>query len=208
MFKVVCFLLVLLPATEVVLPSFAVAQPSEDLHTNAEVYQHLALECLATLPTALEAVILDAPSSMPFIQSALVVQWQQTNKTVYLADSSQAIPSSIPNLRFTIPSARVSYARLSRRSMQRTVQLTTHKTLTDAAGVVLQDATCERQHIDSLRVAELKRIESDAYPETRGTPPKAGWPRRLLEPLVLTTATAISVYLFFNLRSNSSDTDT
>lgn len=176
--------------------------------TNIEIYQRLANECLAALPDAIQALTFEAPSSMPFIQSGLLAQWQEENKTIYLADSTHQAPQPLAKLSFTVPSAQVAYARLSRRSMQRTVKLSTHQTLTAADGSILRDSLCERQHVDSLKTSERKRIESDAYPITRGTPPKAGWPRRWLEPLVLTAATAVSVYLFFNLRSNSSDSDT
>lgn len=205
-YKVVHVFLMILSALGLWGP-FRVAAQQVQAPTNIEIYQHLANECLAALPADIQALMLESPSSMPFIQVALLAQWQKENKTIYLPDSTH-LTQPLARLRVTVPSAQVAYARLSRRSMQRTVQLSTHKTLTAADGSVIVDSICERNHVDSLRTSERKRIESDAYPITRGTPPKAGWPRRLLEPLVLTAATAVSVYLFFNLRSNSSETDT
>jgi hypothetical protein len=183
----------------------AQAQQAVEPPTNLETYQRLAIECLSPMPDSVRAFALDAPASMPYIRSALIGRWTEAGLTVYQADTARTTLPDLPRLQYTIPSAEVSYARLRRRSMQRTIRFAVHKTLTDSQGAILHDDSCQRQSVDSLRIADLERIESTSYPETRAARPEPGWARRIFEPLVLTAATVVSVYLFFTLRSDNAD---
>ena len=58
---------------------------------------------------------------------------------------------------------------------------------------------------DSISREALSTVESDAFPMTSAPHPAKGWFKRYLEPVVLTTATVLGVYLFFTLRSDSND---
>ena len=104
-----------------------------------------------------------------------------------------------------IEEARVGYARARRKQLNRTVTLALRYTFAAADGRLLGEARCRETFTDTIRRADRADLESEAFPETQGDAPRAGWMRRYLEPAVLAAATAITVYLFFNLRSDRTD---
>ena len=173
--------------------------------TNLEAYQQLAVRCLHDVPDTLQAFRLAAPPRMPYLRSALVDYWTHEGHTLFLADSTAQTTSPMPLIRYAIEEASVTYARAGRRRFQRTVTLGLRYTLTTADGQVLLDDRCRDTFTDTIRRARRLDIESAAYPETQAEPPQAGWIRRYLEPALIATATAVTVYLFFNLRSRRAD---
>ena len=179
------------------------AQPAP---TNLEAYQTLALRCLASVPDTAQVLALDAPARMPYLRTALTDAWRRDGRTLFLADTSfQTNAPPTPRLRYAIEEARVAYARARRKHLDRTVTLALRYTFTAADGRLLGEARCREAFTDTIRRADRAALESETFPETRGDPPRAGWMRRYLEPAVLAAATAITVYLFFNLRSDRSD---
>ena len=174
--------------------------------TNLETYQTLALRCLASVPDTAQALALDAPALMPYLRTALTDAWRREGRALFLADTSfQASGPPPPRLRYAIEEARVAYARARRKQLDRTVTLALRYTFTGADGRLLGEARCRETFTDTIRRADRTALETDAFPETQSDPPRAGWMRRYLEPAVLAAATAITVYLFFNLRSDRSD---
>ena len=179
------------------------AQPTP---TNLEAYQTLALRCLAAVPDTATVVALDAPALMPYLRTALTDAWRNDGRTLFLADSSlQPAGPAVPRLAYAIENVGVEYARARRKQLNRAVSLTLRYTFTTAQGRLLDEARCSETFTDTIRRAERAALESEAFPETQGTLPRAGWMRRYLEPAALAAATAITVYLFFNLRSDRSD---
>ncbi len=177
------------------------AQPTP---TNLEAYQTLALRCLAAVPDTASVVVLDAPALMPYLRTALTDAWRSDGRTLFLADSAAVGPAA-PRLAYAIEHVGVAYERARRKRLNRTVSLALRYTLTTAQGRLLDEARCSETFTDTIRRADHAALESEAFPETRGTLPRAGWMRRYLEPAALAAATAITVYLFFNLRSDRSD---
>lgn len=169
--------------------------------TNLEIFQDLAIACIEPVPGETRLFQLDATDSMPYLRSALVSQWNDTDYRVYLVDTLRADP--LPTLSYHVDEARVSYERLRRKRVARTVALTMQYSFVDADGILLQDNLCAKDEADTLAVSDLDRVESDAYPETTAPLPARRWLRGYLEPIILTAASAISVYLFFTLRSDS-----
>ena len=190
----------------VIVAFLAVPQPVYSQTSNVSVYQELAVGCFGNVPDDLPAFKVAPPSRMPFIRSALVTHWTQQGSRVFLADSVYSeMPDPLAQLTYGVETAQVRYARLKKKRMARTVELVMPATLHSASGEVLYDNTCRQEKTDTLAIADLNRIQSSTYPETTASPPKAGWSRRILEPVVLTGATVVGVYLFFTLRSTGSD---
>lgn len=170
--------------------------------TNLAAYQDLAVRCLAGVPDTVKAFRLDASEQMPYLRAALVERWQAEGRTLYLADSSfQTTGTPPPRLRYEIEQARVAYARAGRKQMDRTVTLGLRYTFIDSDGRLLHDDRCLDSFTDTLRRADQDAIQTDAFPETQAEPPPGSWRRRFLEPAVLAAATAVTIFLFFNLRN-------
>jgi len=177
----------------------AFAQP-----TNLEAYQTLALRCLAEAPDTTQAFRLDAPALMPYLRTALAQRWREEGRALFLADSLLSSPA-IARLRYEIEEAQVAYARARRKQLVRTVTLALRYTFTAADGRLLRTARCRDTFTDTIRRSDRAALEWEAFPETQGEAPRGGWMRRYLEPAILAVATAVTVYLFFNIRSERTD---
>ncbi len=181
--------------------SAAFAQP-----TNLEAYQGLALRCLAEAPDTTQAFGLDAPAQMPYLRTALAQQWRQEGRALFLADSLQHVSGpEIAWLRYKIEEAQVAYARAPGKQLVRTVTLALRYTFTAADGRLLREDRCRDTLTDTIRRSDREALEWDAFPETQGEAPRGGWIRRYLEPTIVAVATAVTVYLFFNIRSERTD---
>lgn len=190
---VVSFLVV--AAAAALLPQQAAAQT-----TNLELYQDMALDCLGDAATGIDTVALQASERMPYVRSALVKKWQDEGLVVFQADSA----AQYPLLAYEIEQAEVAYARRGRQIARR-VALGLRYSLTTSSGRIMLDDRCAEERSDLIDRDALEVVESDAYPETRAEAPHGGWFRRYLEPVVITAATAVAVYLFFSLRSTQAD---
>jgi len=174
--------------------------------TSLEVYQTLALGCLYDVPDTARAFVLDAPAQMPYLRTALADRWRRDGRTLFLADSSlQENTPALSRLRYAVEETGVVYARARRKQYARSITLALRYTFTAADGRLLGEDQCRETFTDMIRRADRVSLETDAFPETQGSIPHAGWMRRYLEPAVLAFASAVTVYLFFNLRSDRSD---
>ena len=180
----------------------AVAQP-----TNIETFQALALQCMAFISSEDRDLLLDAPAQMSYVRSSIINHLKESRQAVYIADSTYAEqPEGLATLQYNIlPDTKVLYARLRRKKAKRTVRFSASISLLSAQGQVLHDELCHKETIDSVSVSVLDQLESSAYAETKAVHPKAGFGKRVLQPLMLTAATTLSVYLFLTLRSESSN---
>ncbi len=176
------------------------ATPTYGQSTNLELFQEIAVACLDDVPATIDTVALEAPDRMPYLRSAIVREWQNVGRVVFLADSVRSYPS----LAFDVEDARVRYERRGKR-IARHVALALRFELTEPSGRILVDDRCAQQRSDVIPRSAIAAVEAPAYPETQADPPRAGWFRRFAEPIVVTAATAVAVYLFFSLRSTSSD---
>ncbi len=92
--------------------------------TNVEAYQALALRCLNSVPDTTAALLLDAPTLMPYLRSALTAAWQRDGRTLFLADTAFSAPArALPRLVYALEEARVDYKRVRRKQLNRTVTL-------------------------------------------------------------------------------------
>ena len=168
--------------------------------TNLALFQEVAVACLAAAPDTARAFRLDAPAQMPYLRTALVARWQTEARTVFLSDSATTV--SLPRLGYAIEEVKVDYRRARGKRIDRAVTLALRYTLTAPDGRLLREERCRDTRADTIHRNDLAQVESTPFPETQASPPEAGWRRRYLEPVVITGATAIGVFLFFSLRSN------
>jgi hypothetical protein len=165
--------------------------------SNVVVFQRLAAECLAPLVSE-GGLVLEAPARMAFLTAGLVRAWQQQEVAVYM---SEEMP--LPRVWYVIEEAGVRYAPAGRGLLDREVALTLRFTVTEPGGRLLHDDRCEHRFTDRIRRQDRAMLESDIYPETVGSDPPPHWIRRYGEPAVLVAATAVTTWLFFNLRTQS-----
>jgi hypothetical protein len=169
--------------------------------TNAEVFQELAVRCLGTAVSA-DSLILESPARMPYLRAGLIEAWKQRNIGVFSLDTLR-----LPRVWYTVEHSAVTYRRASRREWKRHVDLGLRYSVTNADGRVVAENSCRQHRDDVVLAAERTRIESPAHPETQAVAPAPGFVRRYVEPAVLIGATAVTTWLFFNLRSRSSSAD-
>jgi hypothetical protein len=187
-------------ATSVLL-SLLLSSVSAGQATNLELFQEMAVECLGGVPIGADTLLLEAPETMPYLRSALTNLWKEDERTIFLADSS-AVP--LPLLAYRIENSDVEYARRGKQ-IERRLKLDIRFTYTDRNGRLMSDDRCSAVRTGPVAMSDMAQIQDAAYPETQAEMPEAGWFRRYLEPVVLTAATAVAVYLFFTLRSNAGD---
>lgn len=173
----------------------------QELSTNLEAYQVLAVGCLAEVPGSRSAFRLEAAPAMPYLRQALVQHWKQQGRAVFLADTAAA--GDMDRLTYGVDLARVRYEKARRRILRRTVELELSYALVARSGEVLADDRCRRDYSDTLERSAVSGRETPAFSETVGTLPRGGFTRRYLEPAVLAAASALTVFLFFRLRSES-----
>lgn len=173
------------------IPPHVAAQTS-----NVSLLQDVAIGCLGALPESVQDVRLDAPDEMPYLRSALVDAWQENGHAVYVDGDL----SAAARVHYAVEEAAVRYERAGN-GIARDIRLSLRFTITASDGRVLIDDRCTGRRTDVIPRDRIDLVEDAAYPETQGEPPEGGWFRRILEPAVVTTATAIAVFLFFSLRS-------
>jgi hypothetical protein len=117
-----------------------------------------------------------------------------------VADSLE-VPVAMPTLSYTVDRMEVRYDRGARGSLDRTVSLTLNTRTTAPDGQISFAERCERSTTDRVWRHDLPRIESTTLPGLAAPLPPATFRRRVLEPVLLAGATAVTVVLFFTLRS-------
>lgn len=171
--------------------------------TNAERMSELAVRCVAPRAEGLDAIRLDGPSRLPFVRSAVVASWTAGGVTVY--DAARADSAGVADVHLDVESAGVTYGRAGGDRIARTVSLALLVRVVEPDGRIRSDAACRDTLTDEVSRDALASLGNPAYPETIGQGPPAGWFRRILQPAVVTAATAVGVFLFFSLRSRRSD---
>lgn len=172
--------------------------------TNLSLFQDMAVACLGDLPQGVRDVVLNAPSEMPYVRSALVSSWQSSGHAIFIEDDANDTSDRRARVMFAVEDVRVAYARSSGR-LSRSVHLSLRYSISDPEGRILVDDRCAERRSDEIAWGDVDAVEHEAYPETQGALPPAGRFRRLIEPAVVTAATAVAVYLFFTLRSAGGD---
>ncbi len=169
---------------------------------NRALFEEMAIDCLGTLPeTETRSLILQAPEEMPYVRAALVAAWQADGHTIFLPDSAR----TGVRVAYAVEEAGIRYEKSRRKQLAREARLALRYDIADADGRVLADERCALTRSDVIARTQRTAMESEAWPETQGAPPRRSKVRRMLEPAVLTAAMAITAWLFFSLRSSGED---
>ena len=179
----------------------ASARPGAAQPLNRVLFEEMAVDCLGTLPETEGDLILHAPEEMPYVRAVLVAAWQAEGRAIFLPDPARA------GLRiaYAIEEAGVRYEKRRRKQLAREVRLVLRYDITDQDGRVLADERCALARSDFIARTQRTAVETEAWPETQGAPPRRSRVRRMLEPVVLTAAMTVTAWLFFSLRSSGED---
>ena len=176
--------------------------------TNADILRRLAADCLSPVAAPYSSLTLHSDPLNPFLNQAVISQLRDSGKEVFLvmlpavSDSLNRSPGDM-SLTYFVQDARVGYEADGRRHVTRTIDLELSYLLVAPDSKVIADSTCTRRYDDRIRRADLDAIENETIPITQGERPKRGFLRRYAEPIVVAGATAVAVYLFFNVRSDA-----
>lgn len=178
--------------------------------TNAEIFRDMAVECLQPVVEPYSDLVLNTDRVNPFLNQAVISAFRDAGKGIFLhpevaAGDSLALPSAHAYVAYFVEHGSVEYSRRGRRSIGRAVELQLSYLLSDAGARVIADSTCSRTYEDEISRSDLDVVETESIPITKGERPRRSWIRRYAEPIVVASATAVAVYLFFNVRSDSND---
>jgi hypothetical protein len=186
------------------------AARSEAQPTNAAVYQSLASSCLDSVAAPLTKFTVRAPERMSFVRTSLVQEWLADGKVIFIDDpttldtSDESVPVSDTTLAIDIEAAGVEYARGDKKRLKRTVVLSIRYLVRSPSGRVISDAGCDLRYDDEVDRDGAALLALPGHPETEAEIPESNWIRRFGEPLIITAAATVAVFLFFSLRSDQS----
>ena len=184
-------------------------EPKTSVPSHETVLAQLASTCLAPAVEGVTDFRFIAQGRAPFLASALSRMWIDENKNVHLSESppqsAESDVSSLPLLAWTIDRATIHLERAGRKSVERTSDIALTWWLSESTGRLLNTKTCSLSSSDEMTRREAEALADVRFSETNpDLPPAARW-RRIVEPVVLTGATAVGTYLLFNLRSRRAD---
>lgn len=175
--------------------------------TNAHILRQLAGDCVGPVAEPFRTVVLRSDPVSGFLTPGVVAALTGPGRAVYVDPAAPA--DSLPGrpvdatISFLVDGVTIRYDRSGRRHVARTVELHLAYIATDASARVLADSTCAMSAQDVISRSSLDSIENPDIPLTTGRRPQRSWLRRYVEPAVVASATAVAVYLFFNVRSDT-----
>ena len=177
---------------------------AQDLLSNMNVFENLGIACMDFIPSEVDSLILDPPDELPYVTSTLIKHWQKHDVTLFYADSLHSLHQPF-RLSWQMSDASISYKRERRKTLSRSANLELRYTFLDPTGKIIAHDSCDESFTDTIPSRIVSQLESDLYPETQGDLPPKSWVRRYLEPIIIAAATALTAFLFFNLRNDSTD---
>jgi hypothetical protein len=182
----------------VILWIIAGALPTAAQPTNMQVLERLATECLDELDLP-DALKLSADARFEGIAIAVAQYLRERDVRIYQADTL-ATNRAMSLLNYSIEDLGFAYSRAGRNYERHGSLRMAIRLLADDGEVVVVER-CERMYEDRVARGDIERIERGAYPQATAELPPANIRRRVVEPVLLAGATAVSVILFFTLRS-------
>ncbi|MFQ5798472.1 MAG: hypothetical protein ACE5H0_07245 [Bacteroidota bacterium] len=139
------------------------------------------------------------------VENAILNSLQERDFTVRTA-SDESVNSIMFD--FTVIELKVRYQRRNRdgffgkRTIERSVStVLAGKVYRRSTRELYYAGTVEKSAKDRIAIDDLPRVEHEQVNVTHGTLPSGGFMKKILEPAVVITATAIAIYLFFSVRS-------
>ncbi len=187
-------------------PERAAAQPA-----NADVIGQLAADCVTTAIAVADTVEIIPDDRYEFIRTAVVRAFRDNGSVVVILPGSprptvEGVNSGWPpSVRYRIEEAGVRYSKAGD-ALARQIAVDTRVLATMSDNSVALDTLCTKSFSDEIRPADVDDVEDANQPLTLGKRPDKGWLRRIAEPAVVAAASAVAVYLFFNVRSDRNET--
>ncbi len=169
--------------------------------TNLSVFVSLAAECLAPLLDGTDSFIFEGESGISSIETGLINSWMTSGKEVARLGEN-ALPGDRPLLSYQIQHTAVTYDTEKKRSLIRNVELRLSAMKIENNVVTNSIVDCPGQFSDTIDRRDISEIEDSLIPETKGHVPPRGFLKRYAQPIVVGAASAITVYLFFSVRSD------
>ncbi len=178
--------------------------------TNAEVLSQLASNCVTEITTIPDSIVVIADPSHTFVRPAVTASLRDRGVVVFSdrPTSGETLDGNkIATLTYVVDGARVTYAKADDDRVERAVAIRLSYTLLDGRRAVSADSSCSMNFVDTVERSRIGSLEDPLLPVTVGDRPDRGWLRRYLEPAVVVAASAVVVYLFFNVRSDRKDNE-
>lgn len=196
----------LLVAAQIFAPAATRAQA-----TNAEILQEMAVQCVRPVATPYARLSLRPDPANPFLNQAVFNALTEDDKLLYLDTKDRTVNSVAAanevdaSLGFNVERVSIRYDRDGRRKVTRNIDLDLSYILVGPDRRILSNQTCSTSHADQIHRSQIDEVENQTMPLTQGVRPSRGWLRRYAEPVVIGAASAVAVYLFFNIRSDSNE---
>ena len=179
--------------------------------SNGEILGRLVAHCVTSAASDTDSLILMPDQRYDFLRTAVVNALRGEGKAVFLAlDAGDQIAveaaahSGYWALTYRVESSTIRYSS-DDGELTRSVVVGTRILVTADKAEVVADTLCETDFSDEIAGADLDRMEVPASEITRGERPGKGWLRRIAEPVIVAAASAVAVYLFFNVRSDKDE---
>lgn len=180
--------------------------------TNLELYERnvqlIVDTLLSTIPTETDsefAVKIQGPNHSWIVENAFLNALR--SRDVHVRTVSGETVNSIL-FDFGVIELKVSYRKATRdeisgkRTIERSVStVIAGKIYRPTTGELYYAGTVERISKDRIAPEDVTHVEHEQIGVTHGSLPSGGFMKKILEPAVVITATAIAVYLFFTVRS-------
>lgn len=89
------------------------------------------------------------------------------------------------------------------KNYERNVNCSVHISILDSLGKVILSEQINNSYQDKFKKNDVKHLENDSLPFTKGNLKESNFGKKILEPVLITTATLTVVYLFYSLRSGN-----
>ena len=194
-------------------PGAATGQDSRALPpTNLDLYQRNVQVIVETLLSEIRmdfdrqlAVKIHGQEHSWIVENAFLSALQERDFSVRTA-YNESVNSIIFD--FTVVELNVKYRRADRdgdfgkRRIERSVStVLAGKVYTGSTGEVYYSGTVGKTAKDRIAIDDIARVEHEQISVTKGTRPSGSFMKKILEPAVVISATAIAIYLFFSVRS-------
>ncbi len=134
-------------------------------------------------------------------ENRIISDLSKEGKKIIPADSSKSIALT---LNFTCENADVNYGKMYRDGLFGAFHV--RRTVSISGNYIFPYLKAKLQNYDfsisdTVKVSEIKTIENNSYPFTKGPIPSQPFLPSLVEPVIAIGAAAIAVILFFTVRS-------
>lgn len=181
---------------------FAAPDSSSAQVTNREVMISLVSTCLAPAIEDESTLSYTYRGSESFVEAGVVAGWLQDGKSVSIFSGGDSQPA-VSHLDFSVTDLDVAYERASKHTVGRTVSVVVMGTHRNSDDQILHAIDCPASFEDVLDRNSLSLVEDTELEVTTAEHPSQGVIRKYVQPVIVGAASAVTVYLFFTIRSSN-----